>query len=76
MALAFMCVVAMIGVLHGCGSNMTDAQKAVVADSAFTSELLACVDNATTLEASRACRARVRGAWHLDAGLTTEGGSQ
>ena len=38
------------------------------AEGAYTAALLDCVAQATTLAQSKACRARVRADWHVDAG--------
>ena len=41
---------------------------AAAAESSYTAQQLQCVDRAKTLEESRACRAEVDRAWHVDAG--------
>ncbi len=40
----------------------------VTAEAAYLTEQLRCVDKATTLTESRACRAKVQAAWTTDAG--------
>ncbi len=51
---------------QGCSS---DKAKKAEAESAYTAEQLACVDRASTLEESKACREAVRAKWGvLDAG--------
>ncbi len=62
---------ALLLAVAGCASA-TPQEKAAAADAAFAAEQLACVQQATTLAESKACRAKVRAAWHLDGG--TEAG--
>ncbi len=47
---------------------MTPQEKAAAADEAFKVDMKKCVDDAPTIEASRACRANTREAWHVDGG--------
>lgn len=41
----------------------TPQEKSAAAETTYTAEMLKCVDNAKTLEESRACRQRVREKW-------------
>lgn len=47
---------------------MLVAGCAAAAESSYTAQQLQCVDRARTLEESKACRAEVDRAWHVDAG--------
>jgi hypothetical protein len=49
--------------LAGCG-----AWAAQEAEAGYLSQQLTCVDQAKTLEESRACRQRVKDAWAKDGG--------
>ncbi len=51
--------------LVGCASaaSFTPEEKAAAAESAYTAEMLRCVDEASTLHESRECRKRVRARW-------------
>lgn len=46
-----------------CASGMSDREKAAAAESTHAAEHLRCVDEATTIEESHACRAKVREKW-------------
>ncbi len=48
--------------------SATPREKAAAADATYAADMLKCVDGATTLEASKACRAKVREQWHVDGG--------
>jgi len=43
-------------------------QKAAAAEASYAAEQLQCVDDARSLEESKACRERVREKWRGDAG--------
>ena len=58
--------ITMILVLAGCSAS--PQEKAAAADATYTADHLACVDEAKTLAESKACRAKVRAAWHVDGG--------
>ncbi len=60
-------VASTVGLLWGCAA-ITPQQKAAAADSTYAADMLKCVDDATTLAESRACRTKVREQWHVDAG--------
>jgi hypothetical protein len=51
-----------------CACSTPPKPSPALAEGSFTAQQLACVDQATTLEESRACRARVRAAWAVDGG--------
>lgn len=53
--------------LVGCASA-TPQEKAAAADATYAANHLKCVDAATTLAESKACRARVRAEWNVDGG--------
>ncbi len=48
--------------------------SATAAESAYTGDLLRCVDEATTLAESRACRERVNAKWSITETVTKDGG--
>lgn len=52
---------------QGCASA-TPQEKAAAAEATFTSDMVSCVDKSATIQESRACRAKVRERWHVDAG--------
>lgn len=58
--------ITMVLVLAGCSAS--PQEKAAAADATYTADHLACVDEAKTLAESKACRAKVRAAWHVDGG--------
>lgn len=45
----------------------TPSSTGTVADNSYLAEQLACVDESPTLDESKACRARVRRKWGVDA---------
>lgn len=51
-----------------CAAAASPEQKATAADSTFTADMIKCVDDASTLAESKACRAKVRQTWHVDGG--------
>lgn len=53
----------MLVVLVGCASHRT-----AEANSTYAADQLACVDKSETKAEADACRAKVREAWHVDAG--------
>ncbi len=57
-----------VATLTGCPRPMTPQEKAVVAASAFSAEMLACVEKSPTIQESRSCRADVRTRWGVDVG--------
>jgi hypothetical protein len=59
---------ALMALVAACAAAATPEQKAVAADATFLGDMLKCVDDATTLAESKACRAKVRQTWHVDAG--------
>jgi hypothetical protein len=52
----------------GCGSPPVAEVTPAVAESAYTAELLRCVDQSQTREQSRVCRAGVDRKWGVDGG--------
>ncbi len=60
---------AVLSIVNHCtGCAASPAEKAAAADSTYAVEQLACVERSATIEESRACRAKVRERWHVDAG--------
>lgn len=58
----------LLSLLVAC-SNCADAKPApIAAESAYTAELLRCVDKATTLAESKSCRKNVDSAFGVDGG--------
>lgn len=49
-------------------ASATPQEKSAAADASYMADQLACVDKASTIEESRACRAKVREQWHVDGG--------
>lgn len=62
-ATVFLICFAAAAVTTACASSMSEKEKSAAAESSHTAEHLKCVDDATTLEESRACRAKVREKW-------------
>jgi hypothetical protein len=50
-------------VLVACASSPAPSAAQVAAEGAYGAALLKCVDDATTLAESKACRAKVNEAW-------------
>jgi hypothetical protein len=63
---------ALIALVAACAGAATAQQKSAAADASYAADMLKCVDDATTLAESKACRAKVRSTWHADGGV--EGG--
>jgi hypothetical protein len=47
---------------------MTTEERKASAEATYEGEMLKCVDDAKTLEESKACRAKVRERWAVDGG--------
>lgn len=62
-ALAFVALLFVLRLCSGCKSP--EQAGATAAESAYGAQLLRCVDQATTLEESRACRKRVNLEWGI-----------
>ncbi len=55
-----------LGCIAGhCAACSPSQAGATAAESAYTGDLLRCVDAAKTLEESRACRQRVNASWQI-----------
>lgn len=55
--------------LAACAAAATPQQKNDAADATYAADMARCVDEATTLAESKACRANVRATWHVDGGV-------
>jgi hypothetical protein len=60
---------ALFGLMHCAPTHL----GATAAESAYTAELLRCVDDSETLSESRACRARVNEHWGISETVTDGG---
>lgn len=62
----------LLTLLIGCSSPPSTA--ATAAESAYTADLVRCVDKASTLAESKACRAQVNASWGIVETATKDGG--
>lgn len=74
-AMLILCAVlgSLITLCTACGNSAQVATPAA-AEANYTAQQLKCIDDATTREESRACRAEVDRKWGVDSGAAKEGG--
>lgn len=60
--------------LEGCAPVSLESTAATAAESAYTADLLRCVDKSSTLAESKACREVVDAKWNITHTTTKDGG--
>lgn len=74
-AIVAMAFVALVFALHMCVGCSPRAAGATAAESAYTADLLRCVDEARTLAESRKCREGVDAKWGVAQTVRKDGGT-
>jgi hypothetical protein len=59
-------VAMIVKVLVACSPSVQE--KAAAAEATYAADMLKCVNDSPTPEASKTCRAKVRERWHVDGG--------
>lgn len=67
-------LVALSWITGACREAATPTAAQAAAEGAYGAALMRCVDQATTLAESKACRARVNAEWQIVETVTKDGG--